>query len=145
MYHEASQQNIRAYRDEQRRYNERIRQRDVDLQRDETSRSTQRILGQIMTRSFTGDLSQDSVYSGLWNGVELDSPLGPKGGPTRQNAMTPAWWFQLAKDRRIELELMHGRIQRENNPDQLQKLYDQRSLIQSQFSSFMQIAQALKI
>ena len=56
-YYSASEANVQAYRDEQRRYNERIRQRDVDLQRDETSMSTQRILGQIRTRSFIGDLS----------------------------------------------------------------------------------------
>lgn len=144
-HYDASTSNVQDYRQAQKQYREQMRQKDLDLQRDEISMSTQRILGQIRTNSFTGDLSQDSVYSGLWKGVELDSPLGPKGGPTRQNARTPAWWFQLAKDRRTELELMRGRIQQETDPEELKKLYDQRGLIQSQFTSFMQIAQALKI
>lgn len=143
-HYDQSTSNVQAYRLAQKQYNEQMRQRDLDLQRDEMSMSVQRILGQIRTNSFTGDLSKDSVYSGLWRGVELDSPLGPKGGPTRQNARTASWWYELARDRRIELELMHGRIQNESNPEELKKLYDQRGLIQSQFNSFMQIAQALR-
>lgn len=65
-------------------------------------------------------------------------------GLTRKGVQQSSTWYRLARERRQEILQLQTQMDTSDNPKEIEKLGHRLGMAQQQFSSFMQIAAALR-